>query len=207
MKIKISENYDLPDCELLQSGNNHSSFNVWEPDRTIVIMGKGSDPDDELLAENILRDNVPVVKRSTGGCSVIVAPNMFVTSLVLKNNFDKKNNEYFDLFNSVLVNTFQKLGVENIALDGISDITLNGLKVVGSAIYRNKDLVFYHAVINIAGDINLLEEYLKVPSRQPKYRQGRAHKDFVTSFKVQGYDLKFTDFEQALKTEWLWHSK
>jgi len=207
MNIEISENYDLPDCRLLQSGNNHSSFKVWEPDQTIVIMGKGSDPVDELRAENILRDNVPVVKRSTGGCSVIVAPNMFVASFVLKNDVAKKNNEYFDLFNSILVKTFRKLRVENIDLDGISDITLNGLKVVGSAIYRNKDLVFYHAVINSAGDINLLEKYLKVPTRQPEYRQGRAHKDFVTSFKAEGYELGFADFEQALKTEWLWHSK
>lgn len=207
MNIEISENYNLPDCQLLQSGNNHSSCNVWEPDRIIVIMGKGSDPDDELRAENIRQDNIPVIKRSTGGCSVIVAPNMFVASFVMKNDFAKKNNEYFDLFNSVLVKTFLKLGVENIDLNGISDITLNGLKVVGSAIYRNKDLVFYHAVINNAGDINLLEKYLRVPTRQPDYRQGRAHKDFVTSFKTQGYELKFSDLEQALKTEWLWHSK
>ncbi len=207
MNIAISEDYNLPDCELLQSGKTLSGLKVWEPDQVFVIIGKGSDPEDELSADNILRDNIPVIKRTTGGCAVVVAPDMFVASFAIRNNPAKKNNEYFDLFNGVLLKAFQKIGIQNLSTAGISDITLNGLKVVGSAIYRNKDQVFYHAVINIAGDIDLMEKYLKIPSRQPDYRQNRTHRDFVTSFKAQGYHIKLTDFEQALKSEWLWHFK
>ena len=207
MNIAISEDYNLPDCELLQSGKTLSGLKVWEPEQVFVIIGKGSDPQDELSADNILRDNIPVIKRTTGGCAVVVAPDMFVASFAIRNDPAKKNNEYFDLFNGVLLKAFQKIGIENLDTAGISDITLNGLKVVGSAIYRNKDQVFYHAVINIAGDIDLMEKYLKIPSRQPDYRQNRTHRDFVTSFKAQGYHIELTDFEQALKSEWLWHFK
>ena len=172
-----------------------------------MIIGKGSNPQDELRADNILRDNIPVIKRTTGGCAVVVAPEMFVASFAVANDPSKKNNEYFELFNGVILKAFQKIGVENLGTAGISDLTLNDLKVVGSAIYRNKDQVFYHAVINIAGDIELMEKYLKIPTRQPDYRQNRTHRDFVTSFKAQGYQIKLADFEQALKSEWLWHFK
>ena len=207
MNITISENYDLPDCDLMQSGKNLSGLKVWEPEQVLVILGKGSDPQDELREDNILRDKIPVIKRSTGGCAVIVAPAMFVASFVIPNDPAQKNNEYFDLFNNTLLTAFQKIGVQNLATAGISDITLNGLKTVGSAIYRNKDQVFYHAVINIAGDIDLMEKYLKIPTRQPDYRKNRTHRDFVTSFKTQGYQIEREDFERALKSEWLWHFK
>jgi lipoate-protein ligase A len=203
--MEIIENYNLPDQKLLESDNGHNGLMVWYPDELMVVIGKGSDPKLELIPENIEADNVPVIRRGTGGCSVVLSPEMVVASLASRNDKQRKNNEYFAIFNNVIINAFKKLGINGINQAGTSDITLNGLKVAGSSIYRNKDMVFYHAIINISGETDHMERYLKIPPRYPDYRAGRPHKDFVTSFKAQGYTLDLPQFEQALKTEWLLH--
>jgi lipoate---protein ligase len=205
MTLNICEDYNLPDRDLYRSGNTGEWLQVWKPTETMIIIGKGSDPDLELISESIIADQIPVIRRNTGGCSVIISPSMFVVSLSLTNQPGKKNNEYFDLFNDVLLRALQKTGVKNLDTAGISDITLNKRKVVGSAIYRNKDAVFYHAIINNSGSIDLMERYLKIPPRQPDYRKDRSHDDFVTSFKAEGFELDVDKFKEALQTEWLWH--
>ena len=200
--MEINENYNLPDQELLESNDNHNNLMVWIPDELMVVIGKSSNPELELIAGNIDADQIPVIRRGTGGCSVVLSPEMAVVSFVIRNDKQRKNNEYFAIFTDVIMNSLKKLGIDGICRAGISDITLNGQKVAGSSIYRNKDMVFYHAIINIAGETDHMERYLRIPPRYPDYRAGRPHKDFVTSFKAQGHTLDLDKFEQTLKSEW-----
>ena len=60
---------------------------------------------------------------------------------------------------------------------------------MGSAIYQNKEKVFYHAVLNIQETSSLISKYIKHPQREPEYRQQRSHEDFVTSLKEQNYQI------------------
>ena len=46
---------------------------------------------------------------------------------------------------------------------GISDIAIDDLKILGSALYQNKDVVFYHAVLNVGESTNLMESILNIP--------------------------------------------
>ncbi len=195
----------MPDTELLRSGDFSGGYKVWVPDHLMVVIGKGSDPNLELKPDPISEDSVPVIRRGTGGCAVVLSPEMVVVSFVLKNDNDKKQEEYFRLFDKMIISAFRKLGVENLEMAGISDIALNGLKVAGSSIYRNKDIVFFHAIINLNGKTDSMERYLKFPPREPDYRQGRSHKDFVTSFRAEGYEIDPEKLDSALKTEWLFH--
>ena len=50
--------------------------------------------------------------------------------------------------------------------------------------------LIYHAVLNVSEDPGLFEKYLRHPGREPGYRTGRSHSEFVTSLKAEGYDLK-----------------
>lgn len=195
----------MPDTELLRSGNFSGGYKVWVPDQLMVVIGKGSDPTLELRPDPISEDNVPVIRRGTGGCAVVLSPEMVVVSFALKNDKDKKQGEYFKLFDDMIINAFRKLGVENLEMAGISDIALNGLKVAGSSIFRNKEIVFFHAIINLSGKTDSMERYLKIPPREPDYRQGRSHKDFVTSFRAEGYEIDPEKLDSMLKTEWLFH--
>ena len=82
---------------------------------------------------------------------------------------------------------------------GISDIAIKDKKILGSAIYRSKDKIFYQAVLNVSENPQLFDKYLKHPKKEPDYRNGRLHSDFVTSFHAEGYVIDAISIIQALR--------
>ncbi len=196
--------YNLPDAVLLEKKNNngHHRYLAWIPDRTIVVIGNGSDPETELHLDRIVSDSIPVYRRDTGGCAVLLAPNMYVCSFALYGEGLKDTVGYFKKFNAIVIDALSTLGIDNLSHRGISDIAIDDRKIAGTALYRNKDVIFYHAILNVACDVNLIERYLKPPPRMPDYRRGRYHKDFVTSLEELGHKITFNDFESALEDVW-----
>jgi lipoate-protein ligase A len=199
--MKIVEEYTLPDADLIHNASGFSRHLVWLPDRTIVVIGNGSDPDAELHTESIAQDGIEVVRRGTGGCAVILSPEMFVASFAIYGRGSTDSVRYFRLFNRIVIDALGSLGVEDVSHEGRSDIAVSGRKIAGTAIYRNRNLIFYHAIINVAGDTELMERYLKIPPRMPDYRKGRSHSDFVTSLAEQGYELSIDEFRRAIDRE------
>lgn len=193
--------YDLPDAELMKLSVESARCAVFVPERTMVVIGKGSDPALELHEENIVADNVPVLRRGTGGCAVVLTPEMLAVSFSVQHSPQRKSSEYFRLFNAVIIRALEKHGVCGLEHAGTSDIALNGRKIAGTAIYRNRELVFYHAIINLASRADLMERYLKHPPRNPAYRVGRAHGDFVTSLRDAGFTVSLDRIEQDIQRE------
>jgi lipoate-protein ligase A len=167
----------------------------------MVVIGKGSDPAVELREENVISDGVPVLRRGTGGCAVVLTPQMLAVSFAVQHTPQLKSSEYFRLFNAVIMRALRKHGVHGLEHAGTSDIALGGRKLVGTAIYRNRERVFYHAIINLASGAELIERYLKHPPRVPAYRAGRAHVDFVTSLAEAGFTVPLTRFGQDIEKE------
>ncbi|MBU1318680.1 MAG: hypothetical protein KKG33_11510 [candidate division Zixibacteria bacterium] len=199
--MNILSPYDLPDADLIRSQESSPRSLVWAPDHVMVVIGNGSDPDTELHTDLIIRDNIPVVRRDTGGCAVILTPEMFVASFALYGSGSTDSIKYFRFFNTIVINALENLSVDGVLHEGRSDIAIDGRKIAGTAIYRNRSVIFYHAIINAGGSTQLMERYLKVPPRMPDYRMGRSHKDFVTSLAEQGYQLSIDDFRMAIGNE------
>jgi len=199
--MNILSPYNLPDADLIRAQEGSPRSLVWAPERVMVVIGNGSDPDAELHADLIVRDSIPVVRRDTGGCAVILTPDMFVASFSLYGGGLTDSIKYFRFFNTIIINALGNLGVDGVLHEGRSDIAIDGRKIAGTAIYRNRNVIFYHAIINAGGSTELMERYLRVPPRMPDYRIGRSHKDFVTSLAEQGYQLSIDDFRMAMDDE------
>jgi len=54
-------------------------------------------------------------------------------------------------------------------------------------------------VLNISEPVDTIESYLSHPKREPDYRQGRNHLDFVTSLLREGYMNGKSEIISALK--------
>lgn len=193
--------YDLPDANLLLPNREGGRACVFVPDRVMVVIGKGSDPALELHNETIVQDGVPVLRRGTGGCAVVLAPNMLVASFARYETEQGKSADYFRAFNDMIIRSFESLGISDLAHAGISDIARNGRKIAGSALYRNRLTVFYHAVINLASGASLMERYLKHPPRTPDYRENRSHEEFVTSLAAEGFVIDTDEFTERVQSE------
>ena len=104
------------------------------------------------------------------------------------------------MLNDKIMNALSGLGVQNLSMKGISDISIGNKKILGSSIYLRKNTLFYHAVLNISESVDVISKYLKHPTKEPDYRKGRSHKEFVTSLLSEGYTLSAKQLISALDT-------
>ena len=180
--------YNLPDFDVLDE-NSSEFFKVWIPDKTYLVLGQGNKAETSLFTEKVEKDGIEVFKRPSGGEAVILSPNTLVVSTLTIDEKFKNPSIYFKFYNKLLSDVFEELGIKEVGQKGISDITIGNKKIVGSSIYRRKNKVFYHAVINVSESIDLISCYLKHPSKEPDYREGRNHSEFVTSINEAGFKI------------------
>ena len=177
--MKEVRNYDLPDHKLLESEEN--TVLVWIPEKTCIVLGASNNPETSLIAENVIADNIIVYKRNSGGQAVVLTPNVIAISKLFVNSGKLQPKTVFKEVNSQIISVLENLDVKDLSHEGISDIAISGKKILGSSIYRFKEKLLYHAVLNFAEPTSTFERYLKHPLKEPDYRKGRRHGDFVTS--------------------------
>ena len=176
--------YTLPDSVLLDSSD--SKLMIWQPDFPVIVIGQSNSPEKYVLVEKALSDGVTIMKRPTGGETVVLTPRMFVVSLVLREGKLPKSSDFFGIINDLLIKGLNEAGLENVMYRGISDLAVNDKKIMGSSIYRKPGMLFYHAVFNYGESPEYIASYLRHPVREPDYRKGRSHTDFVTTLKAAG---------------------
>jgi len=182
--IQISP-YCLPDKKLIEG--NGKGFLIWIPDKKYVVLGASNLPEEALFVENVLKDNVVVIKRPSGGQAVVLTPNNLIISVAFTGNKIAQPKAIFRYANLLIISALEYEGITGLSMMGISDLAISGKKVLGSAMYRNNDKLVYHAVLNLGEPATTFEKYLKHPVKEPDYRQGRKHVDFVSSLKESGY--------------------
>jgi lipoate-protein ligase A len=195
--VQVRE-YSLKDNVLIGDFRFDYNYLVWIPEETAVVIGRGNDPEKSLFIDSIIKDGLPVYKRPSGGEAVIISQNTLVISITDNRERQLKSREYFLKYNSAIIEALESLSVKGLSRAGISDIVLNGKKILGCSIYRNKRQVFYHAVLNVGEAPDVLMKYLRYPKKTPDYRSGRDHKDFVTSLSGEGYDLSMEELKRTI---------
>ncbi|MFC2092576.1 hypothetical protein ACFLSV_01625 [Bacteroidota bacterium] len=191
--------YNLPDIEILANKNSSTSFYVWIPDKTYLILGRSNNLESSLIQNRLKKDSIKVFKRPSGGETVALTPNTLVISAVIISEELKNTRKYFRIYNQRIIDVLEKQGIDNLSHKGISDIALNNKKVLGSAIYRTKGKLFYHSVLNVSEPVSTIEKYIKHPNREPDYRNGRKHSEFVTSLSAEGFKKNITKLKNSLE--------
>jgi lipoate-protein ligase A len=156
--------------------------------KTEVVLGRSTSLE-EVHADRCRADRVPVLRRAGGGGVVVLSPGMVVISVAGTSGIPFCLREHMNLVNRRVMAALEGLGVGDLSLRGISDIALGDRKLLGSYLYRRRDLVLYQGSLLVNPDLGLIDRYLKHPRTEPDYRRGRPHADFLTSLRRQGYTL------------------
>ena len=181
----VVSDYNLPDIQLLHEETN--KFLLWIPEKTYIVLGASNNADDAVVESITLEDNITVMKRRTGGQTVMLTPNNLIISAVITDESVMKPKDVFNNFNDMIIGAIEKDHTAKFSTRGISDIALGEKKIMGSSMYRGKGKLFYHAVLNSNEPPSTFQKYLKHPSKEPDYRKGRMHDEFVTTLKDTGY--------------------
>jgi lipoate-protein ligase A len=160
---------------------------IYEPDALCAVLGAGGRPEQDLLLPVLERDGVPWRRRRGGGGTVVLGPGQVVVALVTEVGSPFRNREYAAQINAWLVQALESLGVAGVRAEGISDLAINGRKIVGTSIYRTRLVLFYQASLLVSNDIALFTRYLAMPLKVPEYRAGRSHEEFCTTLVREGF--------------------
>lgn len=197
MEVTV-QRYNLPDVSVMESPEDFA-FRIWQPDKVYAILGRANNPKGSLIIDNVVNDNIAVLQRPSGGEAVILSPGMLVFSVKMPFRKDMRTQEVFNSINSHLIDRLSEKGIKGLYSKGISDLSVETRKIMGSSMYLNRNTLFYHAVMNIAGETGLITKYLSHPTKEPDYRKGRSHKDFVSSLQKEGYEISAEDVAGCVK--------
>jgi lipoate-protein ligase A len=190
------ENLLFDDCllSLADQGEGGQVLRFWESPTVFIVLGRIGREQDDVDMARAYADGIPILRRSSGGGTVIQAPGCLNYSLILSKQNNPALNDLrrsYEWISAQIIEALQTLGVDAY-FRPTSDIATGPLehKFSGNAQKRGRQHILHHGTILYNLDLELVPKYLKMPKDLPVYRQGRWHSDFVMNIAIDPQAFK-----------------
>ncbi|HEX3151899.1 MAG TPA: lipoate--protein ligase family protein [Gemmataceae bacterium] len=189
----VNENLALDEAMLLaaEAGEGPEVLRFWEWPTPAVVLGAGGSITIDVNEMACRRDDVTLHRRASGGGTVLLGRGCLLFSLVLAYERAAELREVNASYRWILGRI--RVALQPIAVlepIGISDLAWNGLKVSGNSQQRKAGHVLHHGTLLYDFDLPAVGRYLYPPEREPTYRAGRGHDDFVTNLPTDAATIK-----------------
>ena len=188
----------LEACEATEIPSGVLRF--WESPRYFVVLGYTGKIDIEANIAACRGREIPILRRCSGGGTVLQGPGCLNYSLVFPIAEGEALSGILETNRFVMNRNARALSrVLNapVEIQGHSDLTLEGRKFSGNAQRRKRKFFLFHGTFLLDFDLGLLKGVLPLPTLQPQYRGQRAHGDFVINLNTDPQRVK-----KALREEW-----
>lgn len=185
----------------------------WEPRQHFIVLGLSNSHRTETRFQEARTREIPVLRRCSGGGTVLQGPGCLNFALVLRirkpgpleeisatNRFIlERHREVLEKLLAPLDNPrLRPTGLGHpVSIRGCTDLTLGSMKFSGNSQRRGRDWLLFHGTFLLQFDLGLMESLLELPSRPPAYRSGRSHSQFLTNLPFSSEQIK-----QALREAW-----
>lgn len=164
---------------------------VWESPCYCVVLGKNCRLADDVCVETCRADRVSILRRVSGGGTVLLGPGCLNFSVVLRYERAVELKSVSDSFGYILSQIHAALS--STALDiqiAGTDLLRGDRKFSGNCQRRQRTHLLHHGTILYRFDISSVARYLREPLRQPTHRAGRDHASFLTNLPVEPNQLR-----------------
>ena len=198
----LASNLALDEALLLEAESDPSFgpiLRIWEPERLAIVLGASGRLHDDVHVALCRTDGVEIGRRSSGGGTVLIGPGTLNVTVILPANA-KPEYKHVDTSQVAVLETIAKslrAQGRDVRVEGSGDLTLQGRKFSGSAQRRLRSWFMIHATILNTAPITPIIRYTKIPARQPAYRAGRPHENFLTRLELPRESLV-----QAIREAW-----
>lgn len=182
------------DDYLLQTTEDEDAppiLRLWELSHPAVIVGRSNRVEQNVNVAACRADGVPIIRRSSGGGTVLLGPGSLVYSLILRVDSGSRLVD-IDSTTRLIMNRIRD-AVQNllpgVRCEGVSDLAIDSLKVSGNSQRWLRRTVLHHGTFLYQFDLPLIERYLGTPERVPKYRVNRSHREFLRNIPLSREDL------------------
>lgn len=181
-RAAIEADFDLLDR--VEHGEE-PSVRVWTCPRTVVVVGMGQDAAVEVDLDHCRRGGIGVIRRASGGGAVVLGPGTLQYAFALPYEMSPALHEIGAskaLCNAMLIGALARCGIgAGLHADSGGDLRVGDRKAGGVALRRRRRAMLLHGTILACADIDTLARALRHPSREPDYRGGRAHSQFLVN--------------------------
>ena len=175
-----------------QEGAAGETLRFWESRERFVVLGRSGNIEEECFLDECASDGIKVIRRTSGGGTVLQGAGCLNYSLVLSyeraHGFSDVNASYKSILGS-MIEEFKKRDQE-VEFMPVSDLAIRGRKVSGNAQARKKGFFLHHGTFLYDFDPGPVSKYLKHPAKEPDYRKGRCHEEFVGNIPLSREDLE-----------------
>ncbi len=168
---------------------------LWWGGPAAVVMGSSERPEQVVDAAACARLGVDVLKRSTGGGSVLETCGVLNYSLVTPAPASLDPKACFRPGIELICAILAAFGVAGKP-EGTSDVAVGGRKISGNAQARRWKAVLVHGTLLVDFDYELAAAVLKHPPREPAYRRKRNHREFLVTLRSLGVQEDRAAIEQ-----------
>ena len=174
-----------------EQGVQESSLHFWESKSHAVVLGYGNKVNKEVQVQRCDSDGISIFRRSSGGGCVLQGPGCLNYSLVLSLAEFPQLNQIQNTNIYVMTQMQRALALLGVDIRGCSDLVLRAThkKFSGNAQKRLSKALLFHGTFLYDFDLSLIPTYLSHPSKEPDYRQGRSHLDFVQNIPLSGEEI------------------
>jgi len=186
-----------------------NTLHFYRRNTSTISVGRSRKIDDDIDIDICKKNNVKIVRRTTGGGSIYTDKGCLIYSLI----FDKNSLRFsspLDIFESIcncLVSAFKKIDIITWYKQP-NDILLNEKKISGSAQILKEDIILIHGTVLVDTNIDLMNKVLKQSKQgyvSTIYRETKKNISFtmLKNFLKKEFEVTFdTGFEKTDITEY-----
>jgi lipoate-protein ligase A len=200
-----------------ESGEGAECLRFWESPEPFVVVGYANKVATEVNVTACEARKIPILRRCSGGGTVVQGPGCLNYTLVLPITKDGPlhsivvANQFIMRRNRAVIESVGRVTpcaphdggqrtarpANAIAVRGHTDLAIGGRKFSGNSQRRRKHFLLFHGTFLLNFDLALIGDLLRMPSKEPDYRESRHHADFLTNLNVSAEKVK-----AALQKAW-----
>lgn len=175
--------------ESAERSGQSATLLLWETRRPVVVLGHTGTLM-EVFEAACAVDGVPILRRRTGGGSVVLGPGCLNFAFILSLVSHPVLRDVPASYRFILERIVQAIGAPDLTIDGCTDLVFQGRKVSGNAQRRGQKTLIHHGTLLYDFDAGLATTYLREPARRPAYRANRTHAQFLGNLPFAAHDLR-----------------
>jgi lipoate-protein ligase A len=189
--------------EWCEEENAGEMVRFWESPKYFVVLGYTKPIAQETDEAACAALDIPILRRCSGGGTVLQGPGSWNYSLILNIERDPQlqsvtgSNSYIMERQRDVVASLLDAPVE---ISGHTDLTWQSRKFSGNAQRRKRKYLLFHGTLLLDFDLSLIEKTLALPTVRPKYRADRQHSDFLVNLHLSRFVLR-QQFVQAWQAD------
>ena len=192
--------------DFFEERGGSGGLRFWEPQNYFVVVGYGNQVEKEVDVAACEAEGIPILRRCSGGGTVLQGPGCLNYSLVARieengrlSSITSANRFIMDRNREAITTEIRGRMPETRAeICGCTDLALvtrhsslvTSHKFSGNAQRRKKNYVLFHGTFLLNFDMPLIARFLRMPSKEPDYRKGRSHTDFLANLALPAEAVK-----------------